>query len=57
MAYYEMNNGLLLLNMGLAKKVINNNIMRTFENIIVNLTWCILSSLVQIMFQMFNVLR
>jgi hypothetical protein len=38
MVYYEMNNGLLILNMGLAKKVINNNIMRTFENIIVNLT-------------------
>jgi hypothetical protein len=56
MVYYEMNNGLLILNMGLAKKVINNNIMRTFENIIVNLTWCILSCLVQIMFQMFDVL-
>jgi len=31
MVSYEMNNGLLTLNMGLAKKVINNNIMWTFE--------------------------
>jgi hypothetical protein len=37
------------LNMGLAKKVINNSIMWMFENIFANLTWCILSSLVQTM--------
>jgi hypothetical protein len=27
MVYFEMNNGLLTLNMGLAKKTINNNIV------------------------------
>ncbi len=27
MVYFEMNNGLLILNMGLANKVIKNNIM------------------------------
>jgi hypothetical protein len=55
MVCFEMNNGLLTLNMGLAKKVINNNIVWTFENILANLTWCILSSLLQKMLQMFNV--
>jgi len=43
MVYLEMKNGLLTL------KVIKNNIMWMFENILVNLTWCILSSLVQTM--------
>jgi hypothetical protein len=55
MVCYEMNNGLLILNMGLAKKAVNN-IMWTFENILNNLIWCILWSPMQIMFQMFNVL-
>ncbi len=49
MVCLEMKNGLLTLNMGLAKKVINNSIMWMFENIFANLTWCILSSLVQTM--------
>jgi hypothetical protein len=34
----EMNNGLLTLNTGLAKKVVNNNIVWVCANIIVNLT-------------------
>jgi hypothetical protein len=49
MVCFEMNNGLLILNMGLAKKAINNNIMWMFENIFANLTLYILWSLVQIM--------
>ncbi len=49
MICFEINNGLLIMNMGLAKKVVKNNIMWMFENILVNLTWCILSSLVQTM--------
>ncbi len=48
------NNGLLTLNMGLAKKAINSSIVWAFENILNNLSWCILSSFVQIMLQMFN---
>jgi hypothetical protein len=34
----KMNNGLLTLDMGLAKKVVNINIMWAFASIIVNLT-------------------
>jgi hypothetical protein len=33
-----MKNGLLTLNMGLAKKVVNNNIVWAFESIPTNLT-------------------
>jgi hypothetical protein len=56
MICFEMNNGSLILNIDLAKKVIKSNIVWAFENIFVNLTWCILSSLVQTMLQIFNAL-
>jgi hypothetical protein len=38
MIYSEMNNGSLILNIGLANKAIKSNIMWAFENIFVNLT-------------------
>jgi hypothetical protein len=36
MVYFEMNNGLLILNMGLAKNSVNRNIVWTFEIILAN---------------------
>ncbi len=56
MVCFEINNDLLTMNMGLAKKVVNNNIMWMFENIFANLTWCILLSLMQRMLQISNAL-
>jgi hypothetical protein len=41
----------------LAKKAINIITMWTFESIIANFTWCILSSFMQTMLQMSNVLQ
>ncbi len=52
MVCYEINNGLLTLNMGLTKKVIENNIVWAFEK--KKTIGCILSSFVQPMLQMSN---
>jgi hypothetical protein len=54
MGHSKINNGLLTLNMGLAKKVVNN---RLCDHLKANkIEGCILSSLVQPMFQMSNVI-